>query len=286
MDSEITALRLLPMRLRAAVESDILSAEELRLRCGQNISLVIGGKEEQRGEKVSAEDIQTVLERASGASLHSVEDELKRGFVGIEGGIRLGVCGRAVMKNGYVSGMREISSLNLRIPHEIIDFGKEVFDRIYREGLTDALIISPPGMGKTSLLREYIRRLSLRGVRVSVADERGEICGAYRGQAQFEFGSSVDIITGAPKSAAAVMLIRAMDPELLAVDEISTKEDVSAIAEASYCGVHILATCHGASVEDVRKRPLFKELMMQNIFKYAVIIGLNGTERYYSIEEL
>ena len=286
MDSAMTALKLLPPGLRSAVESDIYSAEELRLRSGKEIGIVKNGIEESRGKKVSPEDIAYVLERASGASLHSVEDEIRNGFIGIEGGIRLGICGRAVMKSAKLSGLREISSLNIRIPHEITGCGKEIYERIYREGLCDVLIVSPPGTGKTSLLREYIRRLTLSGVRVSVADERGEICGAFHGQAQFSFGSTVDIITGAPKSEAAAMMIRAMNPQLLAVDEIAAYEDVQAIAEAAYCGVHILAACHGASVSDIRTRPVFAELTALGIFRYAVLIGLNGTERRYSLEEL
>ena len=165
MDSFISAVSLLPLRLReqllSASEETKSRTDEIRLRCGQALSLIISGREQILSPEltVSRDELQSVLETACASSVHSFETELSHGSISAPGGIRVGVCGQAVMKNGQVSGMRSLSSAAIRIPHELIGCGAEVFADAFADGICDLLIISPPGGGKTSLLREYIRRL-------------------------------------------------------------------------------------------------------------------------------
>ena len=161
-----------------------------------------------------------------------------------------------------------------------------LLDFVLENGLTDILIISPPGGGKTTCLREFIRQISDMGYRVSVADERGEICAVVNGEPQFDTGTHCDIICDAPKAKAAMMLIKAMNPELLAMDEISSREDIAAVYEASGCGVHILATAHAASTDDLYRRRIYRELMETDIFRYCLVIENRHGVRSYSIEEL
>ena len=292
MNNLKTAAALLPVRLNSEilVMPDELkeSVEEIRLRVGQAVTVLVHGSEYILApeKQLSAYDLENVLECASGASVHSVENELSNGFINVGGGIRLGVCGTAVMRSGAVGGMRELSSLSIRIPKEIHDCAQKELKQMLRDGLTDILIISPPGGGKTTCLREYIRRISDMGHRVSVADERGEICAIVNGKPQFDMGSHCDVICDAPKAKAAMMMIRAMNPELLAMDEISSREDIAAVFEASGCGVHILATAHAASVDDLYRRRVYRELMEADVFRYCLIIENKEGVRSYSIEEL
>lgn len=292
MNNLKTAAALLPVRLNSEilVLPDELkeSVEEIRLRAGQAVTVLIHGSEYVLAPEklLSVYDLENVLECASGASVHSVEDELSNGYINVGGGIRLGVCGTAVMRSGAVGGMRELSSLSIRIPREVPDCARKELKQMLKNGLTDILIISPPGGGKTTCLREFIRQISDMGYRVSVADERGEICAVVNGEPQFDTGTHCDIICDAPKAKAAMMLIKAMNPELLAMDEISSREDIAAVYEASGCGVHILATAHAASTDDLYRRRIYRELMETDIFRYCLVIENRHGVRSYSIEEL
>ena len=264
------------------------AAEEIRLRRGQAMSLLAGGREISVKEsyKISLFDLEAVLERATEASVYAVEQELSAGFISVEGGIRLGVCGTAVVNCGSVSSIRDLSSVSVRIPHEVRDCGGEVLQSILSAGLDSTLILSPPGGGKTTCMREYIRTISEQGYRVSVADERFELAGVYEGEPQFDIGPRTDVISGAKKSEAAMMLLRAMNPQVLAMDEISSDEDISAAETASGCGVKLLATAHADSVQSLYKRPIYKKLMELKEFKYAVTIRNTDGKRDYLLEEL
>lgn len=292
MDGFISAASLLPVRLRekllSASEETKRSTEEIRLRCGQAVSLLIRSREHIPYPElsVSRDELQSVLETACASSVHSFEAQMSRGSICAPGGIRVGVCGQAVMKNGCVAGLRSLSSAAIRIPHELIGCGAGAFDTVFADGVSDLLILSPPGGGKTSLLREYVRRLSTAGVRVSLADDRGEVAGTYMGRAQFDLGTCTDVISGAPKADAAMMLIRSMAPQVLAMDEISSPEDIRAVKEAAGCGVRILATAHAKSTADLRLRPVYRELLSLGVFRYAIIIECDGSERSYRPEEL
>lgn len=286
------AASLLPMRLYseilAAPENLRLKSEEIRLRAGQAPSLLCEGVEYRLGNElcVSQDDLDTVLEKATGASVHSYENSIANAYISVDGGIRIGICGTAVMDCGTVCGIRSLSSLAIRIPHDISDCADELYSEHFSGRFKNTLLISPPGCGKTTLMRSLIKNLSYAGMRVSVADERGELGAVYEGEAQYDLGPCTDIMSFAPKSEAALMMLRAMNTQVLAVDEISASKDVRALIEAFGCGINILASAHASGVSDLYKRPVYRELMNAKMFEYIIIISAEHGIRNYVVKEI
>ena len=286
------ALRLLPASLRLAAaelaESEKAKTEELRLRAGSNISAVIGGEERSVAPRVyiTPAELQMVLEIATRSSVHSYGESIRQGFVTAEGGCRLGLCGAAVSEDGKISAMRRLSSVCIRIPHEKQGCADAVLPRLSEGGFKSTLIVSPPGGGKTTLLRELIRLMGDKGVRVALADERGEVAGCFEGRPSFDIGAATDVLTGAPKSEGVYLLLRAMSPQLIAFDEITAPADAAACEECANCGVKLLATAHGTDLEDMHERPLYRRLIERRVFKRAVFIENCGGVRHYTVEEL
>ena len=279
----ISVQMLLPPRLREKLDrlspKEAAETEEIRLRSGRPPSVLIGGREKSLGGRaVENADIVYVLDRASRSSLHSVRDELRSGFVTAQGGIRIGICGR-------VGGdtVREFSSLAIRLPHEKRGVGAEIIKKLAPFDKS-VLVISPPGGGKTTFLRELIRCASESGRRVSVCDERCEIAALWNGQASFELGAMTDVMSGCSKAEGIVMLLRAMNPEIIAFDEIGADADFEAVERAVCCGVNIFATAHGATVEDIRRRKIYRGALAGGIFERAVVISGNGERKYELVE--
>ena len=276
------ALSLLPPGIRAAAERAALPrerTEEFRLRASRPpTALLAGGETPLRAAPVTAEELQCVLDAATEFSFHAAADELRRGFIAARGGVRVGVCGTAVT-DGAVRALREISSVSIRVPRQIRTAGEDIM-----ESLKDAsvLILSPPGAGKTTFLREIVRVTSDAGERVGLADERGELAAVWRGAPQFDVGAHTDVLTGAPKAEAALMLLRAMNPQIIALDEISAPEDVSAVLRVAGCGVRVFATVHAASAEALRARRVYREVLEAGVFDKAVLIG-SGKKRSYRV---
>lgn len=260
--------------------------EEVRLRAGRPPTVKrLGGERETGLPPVSAELLRDILSRAARYSVHSYADSLRHGFLTLAGGHRLGVCGTAVMENGEVSGIRGISSLNLRVARQIEEAGSEI--EPFENGKPcSMLLLAPPGLGKTTLLRELARRVSDSGLSVAVADERCEIAALSSGSSQFEVGACTDVIEGCGKKEAAMMLLKTMSPALLVVDEITAPEDVEAVALCAHCGVSVLASAHARDLEDLRKRALYRTLLKLGLFERAVVISLEDGRRKYQIETL
>lgn len=282
MQGFMAAARLLPPGPRAAAErmpdAQKMLCEELRLRRGRPITAVIGGSERAVGPAATGEDILYVTEMASRASMHAAARELAAGYLSAAGGVRVGVCGAEAGEGG----LRDISSLAIRVPRAVQGCADAIWDDITAGGFTSLLILSPPGAGKTTLLRELIRRLSEAGLRVGVADERGEIANAASGVPGFDVGPHTDVMTGVPKARAAMMLIRSMSPQALAMDEITDAEDSRALLHAAGCGVSLLATIHGRSIAEVRARPACKELFAAGEFRrYVLVENHDGSRRYH-----
>lgn len=280
-----TRLReLLPTDMLGAFSAvDLESAEEIRLRLGFRPGILTGGRERSRGARaVEERDIAYVLDRASRSSLHAVSRELAAGYIQAGQGIRLGICG--VYAEGGQGSMREISSLALRIPHELRGIGAEAIERL-RPFDRSVLIISPPGGGKTSFLRELIRCASESGRRISVCDERGELAALWRGRSSFDLGPHTDVLSGREKSEGIINLLRSMNPEIIALDEISAERDGTAMEQAVSCGACIYATAHGLSVEALSKREHYRHMFEQKLFQKAVIIS-GRDKREYEVVEL
>ena len=288
MNTYEKVLELLPRRLLTEC-SDIPSseAEEFRLRAGRRATLLIGGTETPISSvPVDTGDIEYVIERATNASVHTAQSSIAKGFINCSGGIRIGLCGTGIIDKDKVTGMRGISSLAIRIPHEIRGCGQAAIDKVKADTVGSVLILSPPGYGKTTFLRECIRQLSDSGKRVSVADERGELAAVHRGVPQFDLGKESDIMSGVPKAQAVMMLLRAMNPQIIAMDEVSSPEDVEAAETASGCGVRLIATAHAADKSELYRRPVYKRLLELGVFKNTVVIENRCGRRSYSYEEL
>ncbi len=285
------AAGLLPQDMRQTLSalpgSARACAEELRLRSGRRPSLLLAEGESPFGDRaVQPRDLDTVLENATRASAHTALECVAAGFVTVRGGCRVGLCGETVVREGGVRSIRRLSSLSIRIPRQHRGCAGEIYARMLELGLPDTLIISPPGAGKTTLLRELVRLASEGGRRVSLIDERAEIAGVWDGSPLFDIGPCTDVMTGAPKPEAAAMLIRAMSPQILAMDEITTPADVEAARLATGCGVKLLATAHAGSARELAARPVYRKLLEDGVFSAAVVIERLGGSRHYRLEEL
>ena len=288
----LRAARLLPPGLRcemlALPEAVQDGAEELRLRAGRAPSLVIRGDELPvlPDHVVSNAELQTVLEIATRASVHTYADNIRAGFVTAAGGVRVGLCGTVTTEDGRISALRRLSSVCVRIPREKRGCADGIFPALTDGGFLSTLLVSPPGGGKTTLLRELVRRLSDGGARVALADERGEVAGSFEGVPGFDVGARTDVLTGAPKGEGVYLLLRSMAPQILAFDEITAPSDVDAASEVANCGVRLLATAHAAGLNDLRERPMYRKLLDRKLFARAVIIENQGGVRRYRTETL
>lgn len=280
-------LSVLPRSIRVLIGKEHLQYEylqEIKLRVEKPLLLVYRGEEiipgNQRGKPyiVTREDIREMLEYISNYSLYAYEQEMKQGYITIEGGHRVGMTGQAIIENGKVKNLRYISSINLRMSHEILGCADPIFPYItYNKKLYHTLIVSPPRCGKTTLLRDMIRQISngngwINGMSVGVVDERSELGGCYMGVAQNQLGIRTDVLDCCPKAEGMIMLIRSMGPEVIAVDEIGTVEDVHAIEYAMHCGCKMLATVHADSMEELRKKPLFDQMVVEKRFERYVLL--------------
>ena len=257
--------------------------EELRLRAGQVMRRSAGGREVAvGGEPVTTAELRDTLARAARWSVHSYGDSLRAGFLPLIGGHRLGVCGTVAAQSGQPVGVRTVSSLNLRVAQAFPGAADGILRAVYDgETVRGALILSPPGRGKTTLLRDLIRALSNRGVRVAVADERGEIAAMREGEPAFDLGGACDVLEGCPKAAAALQLVRTMSPRVLAIDEITDPADLEAVRYAANCGVAVLATIHAADPAELARKPFYQALMDSRIFSRLVVIDLLEGRRAY-----
>lgn len=290
------AAQVLPRRLRQEAlglpQEEQERAEELRLRAGWPMTAVLPeGERPVGGPPVEPEELEQLVEIASRASVHAVLEQIRRGYLTVAGGHRIGLCGTAVMEGGGIHALRSLSSANLRIARQVPGAARPVLGALCPGGrLESTLILAPPGQGKTTLLRDIIRRVSegegCLPLRVAVADERGEVAALYGGRPQLDVGRRTDVAEGCPKAQGLMMLLRAMNPQVLAVDEITAPEDAAALRTAAGCGVTLLATAHGAGREDLTRRPLYRGLLEEGMFRRLVEITRREGRREYRVEEL
>lgn len=290
------AARLLPAaladRLVCLTDGETQDVEELRLRTGYPLTALLPrGECPLGGAAVTENDLRCVLECASRASAHTILEQAKNGFVTLKGGHRLGLCGTFSQSGGKTVSLRYLSSISIRLARAMEGLAADLLPRlIEREIFQSTLILGPPGSGKTTLLRELIRTLSdgrgIRAHRVGLADERGELAALWQGTPQFRVGRQTDVVDGCPKSEGMFLLLRSMNPEILAADEITYPADVQAITEAAGCGVGLLATAHGGDLDDLTRRPVYRSMMSERIFRRVVLIRNKDGTRSMQVEHL
>lgn len=258
---------------------------EIRLRVGRPLFLTYDGGEcflRQKGTEpyvVTQEDLKETLEYVTGYSLYAYEEEIRQGFISVQGGHRVGVTGKVILDDGKIRGMKYISCINVRLAHQIPGCAEAVMPYIQTEDwVAHTLIISPPRCGKTTLLRDIIRQLSngregIPGLTVGVVDERCELAGCYQGVPQNDMGMRTDILDGCPKAEGMQMLIRSMSPSVVAVDELGKEEDFRAVESVIHCGCKLIATAHGNSLEDVLAQPFFQKLVEERVFERYILLG-------------
>lgn len=281
-------------RVIAAVHADILKkTNEIRVRVNKPLLLIAGktdymvtdgghpASDWQQAYICTNDDIQRTFQLISKNSLYALEQELRMGYVTINGGHRIGLAGQAVVHCGEMRTLKNISSMSIRIAHEIKGSSDFIFPYVVENErqIMSTLIISPPRCGKTTLLRDLIRLASsdspgfkFQGVQVGVVDERSEIAACQNGIPTLDLGQRTDVIDGCPKSAGMLMLIRAMAPQVIATDELGREEDATAIREALNAGVSVIATVHGKNIEEVACRPFIGELIKQKYFDRYIVL--------------
>lgn len=309
----------LPEEIKYSLEHadiDWDKAEEIRIRTGKPVMLYVDNREwflDRQGlmspEKncgkriepyiVKDGQIREILDKMSGYSMYAYEDELRQGYFTLEGGHRVGLAGKAVMEETIVKTMKNISFLNIRIAHEKKGCSKKVVGKIIEDNrLKHTLILSPPGCGKTTLLRDFIRMISdgfyyeengsrkyFSGITVGVVDERSEIGASVRGVPTADLGIRTDLIDGCPKHTGIFMLLRSMAPKVIAVDEIGDERDFEAIKQAVNSGCIIIATAHGSGWREVKKKEIFASYLKEKIFeRYIVLSCRNGKGTVEEIE--
>lgn len=245
--------------------------QEIRIRVDKPIILKLREKDLILQYNILQTEILQIVERLCENSIYAYKNQICEGFITIKGGHRVGLTGSCVIENGKITNIKYISSLNIRIAREVKNCStrilREIID-IENKTIYNSIIVAPPGRGKTTVLRDIIRRLSdgieeinFRGKTCGVVDERGEIAAMYKGTPQNDVGIRTDIIENVSKNKGIHMLIRTMTPEIIACDEIGSKEDVEAIHYALYSGVKGIFTMHGKNVEDIKNNKQIYELI-------------------------
>lgn len=254
--------------------------EEIRIRLNRPIEVAIKGIPRYLSYVIQPEDALHLMNKISHFSIYTLEEELKRGYITVSGGHRIGLAGKVILENGKVKAIRDVSSFNIRIAREKIGIADSILPYILQKNVMHTMIIGPPQTGKTTLLRDVARSLSageeksgFQAFKVGIVDERSEIAGCVHGIPQLTFGHRIDILDACPKAEGMMMMIRSMSPDVLIVDEIGRKEDVEAIMEAVHAGIKLIITIHGNSLSDVRKRPSLREILDQEIFQRFVVLS-------------
>lgn len=261
---------------------------EIRIRANKPIVVFMKGQPYYICEKgltcnvnnaifASKDMISDIVFRASDFSIYSVNEQIKNGFIVLENGVRIGLCGSFVSDAGELKTINNWTSLNIRIPHQIKNASLNVFSQIVNEnGIKNTLIISPPCAGKTTFIRDVVLQMSLHNFcsNVVIVDERGEIAGGDK--SGLELGNFCDVISFSTKQQGFMQAIRTLSPNLIVTDELGNEEDAESLIDAINSGVKVIATIHGANLEDIKKRKIFLRLPMGYFERFVVLSTRNG----------
>lgn len=298
MRTQEEVIRLFPEQMRfqwKEVAKQSGQLQEIRLRAMRPVMAYIRGEEyfltgegrlTQNPEEaaiLSGKELEQILNHICRYSLYAHEEEMSKGYVSADGGFRIGVAGEVILgQDGSVKNLRNISSMNIRVPHEAKGSAAGVLFWLYENGrLKNTLIMSPPGCGKTTLLRDIVRLVSdgngyAAGQTVGLVDERSEIAGCIKGVCRNDVGKRTDVLDGCPKALGMMMLLRSMAPQVVAVDELGSKEDVKALEQVLKCGCSVIATMHGDSWEELCGKRFISPLLEAKVFGRFLILGKKG----------
>ena len=267
-----------PQRIRVALsKTDVSALSELRFRTGFPIFGLYNGTKKYLSEqgavlnannafKCGQEDVSEIINGITERSLYAFNDRLKQGYITTKDGIRVGVAGECVFDDGKIITVKKITSLNVRIPHEIKDCSSKIYDKLFIENVLSVLIVSPPAKGKTTILKDLARKLNERtAYSLLIIDERGEF--------ESVSGENIDSVKYADKPYAMNYAVRSMSPQIIITDELQTYEDWKCAEYAATCGVKIIASCHGKNARDL----LNKEYFNKNVFERYVFLDENKT---------
>ena len=292
-----------PLRLRQVLESlgteRLNAVTEIRCRLAKPMQVSWGKGERHLFSQINIEqqEMDYLLLRLNQGSVYAWQEEYRRGYLTLPGGHRVGLVGKAVLEAGKVKTLHNISALNFRIAHAVYGAADKLLPYLIEEGeVLNTLLVAPPGCGKTTLLRDALRQfsegvaaLSLSPLTVGLVDERSEIAATVNGVAQLDVVRSTDVLDSCPKSEGMKMLIRSMNPDILACDEIGTREDVEAIEEALQAGVSVILTAHGRSIEEVYHHPHLSRLMQYKFIKRIAILEsreyLGNVKQIYGVKD-
>lgn len=260
---------------------DKAELQEIRLRVGKRLRITYQGLEKcYQGIIVSKTDIEQIFQWLCGYGVYAYQDEIAKGFITIQGGHRVGLGGQVLSDlSGKVNHMKYISSILIRVSHDIRGVAEPVLDKLYEEGrLKNVLLLSPPGCGKTTMLRDLVRQISNgnafgMGQNISVIDERDELAAVYMGVPEIDVGERTDVISGCDKKTAMEMCLRALGPQAVAVDELYSEGDLEAVKRLHGCGCIILATHHAESFKEFSKKPFGKAVLKEKLFERFVVLG-------------
>lgn len=294
MDKTITIRNLFPREFQGILgqlRSVYENLQEIRIRVNAPCIFMIDRKEyfPDRDGNLSCDvkkavilrqdEVEAIFNHICHYSPYAYESQLRQGYLTVAGGHRIGIFGQAVMEGDKMILMKQICFLHIRIVHEIIGVSEALLPYLYERGrFLNTLVISPPGAGKTTMLRDIARVVSdgnryRAGMQVCIIDERSEIAGCYMGVPQTKIGIRSDVLDGCPKAVGMLMAIRAMGPQLIVVDELGLKEDYEALFHASGCGIRLLASIHGKDLEDVFKKNQGYRDAFSDIFERFLLLG-------------
>ena len=268
-------LDFLPDKILTQIKTlNLLNIGEIRIRANKPITVCVNGKYKNLfiADRFipGKNDIEQIILKLTKHTLYAYQETIKQGYIIGEHGERVGLCGKCVTCDGEVKMINEISSLNIRLPKEVKGVADFIESRIYRGKIKNLLVISPPGMGKTTLIRDLARIISDNYKKnVLIVDEKGEISGG----GVFDVGQTTDVIIGCDKSYGFTAAVNNMCPDVIIVDELTTEKAVDGAILASLSGVKIAASCHGADVSDVVKKPVFRPLIDNKIIEYCVTLS-------------
>lgn len=245
---------------------------EIRLRAGRpSVAVNVFGDMKTCSAAFSAEEIADCFAEICRYSVYSFEEEIAQGFITLDGGHRVGICGTAVTKNGRITSLKDISGLNIRIAHQVYGCADELYERVFSDGVHSLLLGGKPLSGKTTVLRDLARRLGERH-RIVLIDSRSELSASVRGTPSFDVGLNTDVLCGCEKSAGIMLAVRSLSPEVVICDEIGNDE--AAVEQAMFCGVKIIASAHADSIDQLKKRPSTRGLLP--LFERVAVLGERG----------